>query len=90
MRSVRGTARGRVQGVFYRASFAREAESRGLVGWVRNLPDGRVAFQVQGARQSVDEVITWARQGPRNARVDELVVQEIEVGAGLVGFSVLA
>ena len=87
-RSVRGTVSGRVQGVFYRASFAHEARDRGVAGWVRNLPDGGVEFLVQGYPGAVEEMLAWARQGPPSASVDQLTVQEIEADAGLDNFSI--
>ena len=42
---------GRVQGVFFRAHTRDEAISRGLAGWVRNLPDGRVEALFEGERE---------------------------------------
>jgi acylphosphatase len=66
--------RGRVQGVFFRASAAREASARGLAGWVRNLADGTVEAVLQGPRPLVEEVIGWAHQGPPAARVDEVLI----------------
>ncbi|MCX8060666.1 MAG: acylphosphatase, partial [Aquificaceae bacterium] len=44
---------GVVQGVGYRAFAKRTAESYGLSGWVRNLPDGRVELFVQGSKEVV-------------------------------------
>jgi acylphosphatase len=75
-RAVRGLAAGRVQGVFYRASFQQEAKRLGLVGWVHNLPDGRVEFFVQGDAQAVEQLLDWAAQGPRGARVGHVEVHE--------------
>jgi acylphosphatase len=78
VKSIYGWVAGRVQGVGYRASFAREAERSDLAGWVRNLPDGRVEFVVEGAPGAVDAQIAWARSGPRFARVDTLYFEETD------------
>lgn len=60
---------GRVQGVYYRASTQAQAQSLGLRGWVRNLPDGRVELRTQGTRARVEALIDWCRKGPPSARV---------------------
>lgn len=88
LRAVIGRVRGRVQGVFYRASFRREALSRGLSGWIRNLPDGSVEFQLQGEIGSVETLLDWARAGPENARVDDVDLREVPVDTALAAFEV--
>ena len=60
---------GVVQGVGYRQGCRREARSLDLVGWVRNLADGRVELFAQGREQSVDHLIDWIWAGPAGARV---------------------
>jgi acylphosphatase len=62
--------RGRVQGVFFRASAQREAARLGLVGWVRNLADGSVEILAEGERAPLERLIAWAQHGPEDARVD--------------------
>jgi acylphosphatase len=68
---------GRVQGVYYRASACREATDLGLIGWVRNLPDGRVEAVAQGLASAVDALISWCHEGPSMARVTAVEVDEI-------------
>jgi acylphosphatase len=65
---------GRVQGVFYRAHTRDQASARGLTGWVRNLPDGRVYAVFEGDREKIDSMVGWCRQGPPYAAVDEVLV----------------
>ena len=65
---------GRVQGVFFRAETSRLARSRGLAGWVRNLPDGRVEAVLEGPRQAVESMLEWMRVGPRGAAVSSVDV----------------
>jgi acylphosphatase len=65
---------GIVQGVFYRSSTRDEAISRGLTGWVRNLPDERVEAVFEGGKTPVEEMLKWCRRGPPGARVDGVLV----------------
>jgi acylphosphatase len=59
---------GKVQGVFFRDSTRAEAARRGLVGWVRNLRDGRVEAVFEGPAADVDALVLWCRTGPPLAR----------------------
>lgn len=63
---------GRVQGVFFRESTRREAESLGLTGHAVNLSDGRVEVLAAGAPAALDRLEAWLLGGPPGARVDEL------------------
>ena len=60
---------GKVQGVFFRASCARQATQLGLVGWARNLPDGRVEVLAGGPPAGLDELGRWLAEGPALAVV---------------------
>jgi acylphosphatase len=65
---------GRVQGVFFRSETSYEARKRGINGWVRNLPDGRVQALFEGEEKSVKEIIEFCRRGPPGARVTNIDV----------------
>ena len=80
--------RGFVQGVGFRFALVREAESRGVAGWVRNRPDGAVEAVFEGSPEGVDSMLRWCRQGPRGARVERVQVSE-EEPAGSQEFRVL-
>lgn len=78
---------GRVQGVFFRDSMRREAQSLSVYGWVRNRSDGTVEAVVQGESSAVDALVRWAHHGPQQARVDSV---DIEPYSGdYFGFEVL-
>jgi len=63
---------GRVQGVGYRLATVRRAHMVGVGGWVRNNDDGSVEALVQGTADQADQMLEWMRQGPPQARVDDL------------------
>ncbi len=64
--------RGRVQGVYFRATAQREARQNGLTGWVKNRPDGAVEMVVEGEEDHVKDFLAWAQHGPATARVDKV------------------
>lgn len=64
-----------VQGVFFRHKMTERARTRGVDGWVRNLPGGSVEAVFEGSRDQVDSMIRWCREGPRLARVDSVDVE---------------
>ena len=78
MKTCHLTIRGRVQGVGFRMYLQREAQRRGVAGWVRNRVDGSVEAVLHGAPPAVDAVIEWAQHGPPSARVTDLQVSEAE------------
>lgn len=65
---------GKVQGVFFRATAKEKAEQLGLVGWVRNNPEGSVEITAEGNKEDLESFITWCNRGPRNSRVDHVSV----------------
>lgn len=65
---------GRVQGVYYRYATREEAAMRGIRGWVRNLPDGRVEAVFEGEKEIVDQMIDFCQCGPANAKVSSVEV----------------
>jgi acylphosphatase len=71
---ARVVARGRVQGVFFRAETRDRARSLGLAGWVRNNPDGTVEAVFEGERERIEAMVEWCRRGPSLAHVDDLRV----------------
>ena len=63
------TVRGRVQGVGFRYSARRAAQSLGVFGWIRNCENGDVEGGLQGGRDAVEAMVRWLESGPPSARV---------------------
>jgi acylphosphatase len=76
-----------VQGVGFRYQARSRAQSLGLAGFVRNLPDGSVEAAFEGEDEQVESMVEWCRHGPPGARVDELQVSW-EQSTGERGFAV--
>ena len=73
------TIKGRVQGVFFRASTRSVAESLGVSGYAINLPNGDVEVLAGGPDDAVDKLGDWLAHGPEMARVDSVSVETIDV-----------
>ena len=69
---------GRVQGVWFRDWTNREAKTLGIDGWVRNRRDGTVEVLAAGEAEAVEAMIARLREGPPNARVERLEIEDGE------------
>ena len=78
---------GRVQGVGYRAFVSERAESLGLSGWVRNLPSGDVDLELEGPRETLQDLLRELRTGPPASKVQHIHV-EWAPARGIHGFQV--
>lgn len=75
LKQVHLRVRGRVQGVFFRASTQREARRLGLTGWVRNRNDNSVEMVAEGEETGIKDLIAWAQHGPSAARVERVDIR---------------
>jgi acylphosphatase len=85
----RFVVRGRVQGVFFRASTEEKATELGLAGWVRNCTDGGVELVAAGPAAAVGELEEWLHTGPRHARVETVEAFDEELSEKGPGFRVV-
>lgn len=81
--------RGRVQGVGFRFSTREMARKNGLTGWVRNMSDGSVAIEAQGAQDLLDRFVKLVNDGPPLSAVRDLQVTEIPIISNENGFVIL-
>ncbi|MDJ0338038.1 acylphosphatase [Cryobacterium sp. PH31-O1] len=70
-------ASGEVQGVGFRYHARARALQLGLVGYVRNRPDGSVELEIEGPEASVSRMLLWLQTGPRYAVVTTLEVGDV-------------
>lgn len=75
----RAVVSGRVQGVGFRFFAERAAREAGIVGWVRNRPDGTVETVAEGEPEAVARYFDRLRAGPGGSRVASLVDEEVEI-----------
>jgi acylphosphatase len=81
--------KGFVQGVNFRNATKQEADQLGIVGWVKNLEDGRVEAVFEGTPDAIQRMIEWCKRGPPAARVDELKVGPESAASVLIRFQVV-
>ena len=79
MKTIRLIIKGKVQGVFFRATAKEIADNLGIHGWVRNLPDNNVEIRATAHEDILQKFIDWCKQGPPKARVEEVIVEELGV-----------
>ena len=70
--------KGKVQGVFYRATAKDVAQKNNLTGWISNSGNGDVEAIVSGTQTQLNTFITWCQNGPKRAEVSEVVISKVE------------
>ncbi|MBA7680015.1 Acylphosphatase [subsurface metagenome] len=67
--------KGRVQGVFFRATTQDRALALGLTGWVRNTRAVNVEAVFEGEEENAAKLLRWCQRGPPGAVVKEVQVK---------------
>ena len=88
MKTIRLIIKGKVQGVFFRATAKEIADRLGIKGWVRNLPDDNVEIIATAAEEQLAQLIEWCKKGPPRAIVDEVIIEDTEAQA-VKGFRII-
>ena len=73
------TVKGKVHGVFYRASTKAVADQLGVKGWIKNEPGGDVFIEAEGDDISLELFLDWCREGPEHAIVTSVESNEGEL-----------
>ena len=80
---------GRVQGVGFRYSTKQLAKGVDVLGWVRNLGDGRVELQIMGDEEELDEFIQEMHDSPMGHHIQEQEERTVPLLEDVRGFSIL-
>jgi acylphosphatase len=79
MKHVDITVKGKVQGVFYRASTKAVADQLGIRGSVMNGPGGDVLIEAEGEPAMLEMFLEWCHEGPQDAQVTTIESNEGEL-----------
>ncbi|HEY8387376.1 MAG TPA: acylphosphatase [Parasegetibacter sp.] len=77
LESIEIIIRGKVQGVFYRATANQVAARIGITGITRNQPDGTVYIIATGTTEQLEEFKDWCWEGSPDAVVSHVEVRKI-------------
>jgi len=80
--------KGRVQGVYFRASAAQTAAGLGIRGCVENLADGSVRIVAEGMTEKLERLIEWCKEGPPRAEVKSVESRWLSPEGGFVDFRI--
>jgi len=88
MQRVHIIVHGNVQGVFFRSYAKKIAESLGLNGYAKNIPDGTVEVVAEGPEDKLKELIEFCKEGPEAAEVSKVDVKFEKASNEFGGFEV--
>jgi len=70
--------KGKVQGVFFRATAKDVAEELDIKGWVKNTREGNVEITANGNKEDLDQFIQWCKKGPSKAAVTDVIITAVD------------
>lgn len=76
MKHLNVLVKGKVQGVYFRASTKAVADQLGVKGFVLNQPDGTVYLEAEGDAMALDFLLDFCNEGPYDAEVEAVEVTE--------------
>ena len=74
MPTVHLLIKGKVQGVFYRATAKTIAKENRITGWIKNTKEGDVEAMVSCTKEQLEKFVEWCRLGPNRSVVIEVIV----------------
>ncbi len=63
---------GRLQAMNFRLQTQQQAQKLELVGFVRNLSDGRIEIEIQGPEARIEELLVWCQQEPHGSQIKSI------------------
>ncbi len=79
MRHLNIIVKGKVQGVFYRATTKAVADQLGVRGSIKNEPNGDVFIEAEADNATLDMFLDWCHEGPEDANVTAVETNEGEL-----------
>lgn len=70
--------KGKVQGVYFRASAKEKAKTLGVTGWVKNNRDGAVEMLAVATEHALEQLVCWCHLGPSAAVVQEVIITNVD------------
>ncbi len=83
---LHATVHGRVQGVSFRYFVIEQAQTLGLLGWVRNRWDTTVEVMAEGPSGRLISLLDALHSGPPAARVDEVDAEWLPASGEFTSF----
>ncbi len=78
MPTVHLLIKGKVQGVFFRATAKEKAIELSVTGWVRNTRENAVEAIESGTKINLKLFIDWCKKGPSSAVVSSVEITVVE------------
>lgn len=88
-RRVHIVVSGKVQGVFFRSQIKKLAEELRLHGYVKNVDKDKMEAIFEGEDNAVERVLEFCKDGPEEAEVAAIVIDEEQYLGEFKDFSIV-